>query len=152
MTNVIYILQRRSKKPDKDIGPTPGQVQWAKEGVDDSEDIRDFGIYHTSLNSYASEQDKLIATRLHDACEKQGLETPGTILWPTVSSTPVAEYHEKVLTKAFPWLFPGGIGDFLDSHEKEVSIDVWVKIMITYFDGRFAKDKAFSFFALNYMT
>lgn len=50
---------------------------------------------------------------------------------------------------AFPWLFPGGIGDvndFPNDNARE-----WAKMMTYFEDGRFAKDKQFCFMAENYI-
>ena len=72
--------------------------------------------------------------------------------FPTVSSSPCCEYRgTPIFSNAFPWLFPGGIGD-LD--ENKLSIPgyaaKWLKTMILYFDGRFCKDPTFCFYALNF--
>ncbi len=70
--------------------------------------------------------------------------------WPAVSDLPVNEFSDKRLfALAFPWLFPGGVGDVKD-HPGSVS--QWGKHMLFYDDGRFAKDKIFCFFALNYIV
>ena len=75
-----------------------------------------------------------------------------TISFPYVASTPVNEYDttEKIFCKAFPWLFPGGFGDFNDYSETKETVDHWMKRLLYYQDGRFARDKMWSFFALNY--
>ena len=75
------------------------------------------------------------------------------LIFPWVSEVPVDEYDkdECLFAKAFPWLFPGGLGDvngYCD--EEKLSIDGWAKKLLLYKDGRFAKDKMWSFFALNY--
>jgi hypothetical protein len=51
---------------------------------------------------------------------------------------------------AFPWLFPGGIGDFTDVSDDTLTAKKWAERMVTYEDGRFAKDKLWCFYALNY--
>jgi hypothetical protein len=71
-----------------------------------------------------------------------------------VSPDPVNEYDttEKIFCKAFPWLFPGGVGDFNGFRERKISATDWVARMLQYEDGRFASDKMWCFFALNYST
>jgi hypothetical protein len=60
-----------------------------------------------------------------------------------VSPEPVNKYDttEKIFCKAFPWLFPGGVGDFNDYRERNISATDWVDRMLQYEDGRFASDK-----------
>ena len=72
--------------------------------------------------------------------------------FPYVSTTPVNEFDttSKLFCKAFPWLFPGGCGDINDYSEIKESPDEWMKRLLYYQDGRFAEDKMWSFFALNY--
>jgi hypothetical protein len=71
-----------------------------------------------------------------------------------VSSDPVNEYDttEKIFYKAFPWLFPGGVGDLNDHREWKISATDWVARMLQHEDGRFASDKMWCLFALNYST
>ena len=75
-----------------------------------------------------------------------------SIDFPFVSETPIDEYDttNKLFCKAFPWLYPGGIGDFHDYSEEDEEIDQWMARLLYYFDGRFARDKMWCFFALNF--
>ena len=79
-------------------------------------------------------------------------DLPDTMNFPYVSSQPCNEFDEseKIFCKAFPWLFPGGVGDIHDFNNG-LSIEDWLKKLILYEDGRFAADKAFCFYALNYL-
>jgi len=52
---------------------------------------------------------------------------------------------------AFPWLFPGGIGDIKESREYDIDIADWAQNLLFYKDGRFAKDNLWCFFVLNYI-
>ena len=72
--------------------------------------------------------------------------------FPYVSTTPVNEFDttSKLFCIAFPWLFPGGYGDINDYSEIKETPDEWMKRLLYYQDGRFAEDKMWSFFALNY--
>ena len=47
-------------------------------------------------------------------------------------------------------MFPGGVGDFNDFREKNVSLRNWIQRLMYYEDGRFARDKIFGFFIMNY--
>ena len=75
-----------------------------------------------------------------------------TMNFPYVSDIPCNEFDEseRIFCKAFPWLFPGGVGDIHDFNNK-LSIEDWLKKLILYEDGRFAADKGFCFYGLNYL-
>ena len=72
--------------------------------------------------------------------------------FPYVSEVPVDEYDKtfKLFCKAFPLLFPGGVGDSNDPSNISESVDAWTEHLLHYYDGWFAKDKMWCFFALNY--
>jgi hypothetical protein len=80
------------------------------------------------------------------------LSVNGTIMdWPHVQTEAVREYDdENLFSKAFPWLFPGGTGDFNQFRDRNIDINDWVHILLRYEDGRFARDKMWTFYALNY--
>ena len=74
--------------------------------------------------------------------------------WPNVSTTAISEYDNiRIYTNAFPWLFPGGVGDITerptDNGGKQISTGKWARDMLHYYDGRFASDNVWPFFALN---
>jgi hypothetical protein len=59
-----------------------------------------------------------VAEEDNELCDviKVGTKSVPSLPWPYVSPDPVNEYDttEKLFCKAFPWLFPGGVGDFND--------------------------------------
>ena len=71
-----------------------------------------------------------------------------------VKAQPVSEYNDniRIFCLAFPWLFPGGKGDYCNRRDNKITIDIWMNHMLLYKDGRFAKDPMWSFFALNYSS
>ena len=72
--------------------------------------------------------------------------------WPTREIKPISEFSDtKIFCLAFPWLFPGGIGDIKDSRLYELELADWAENLLYYQDGRFAKDKLWFFFTLNYI-
>ena len=97
----------------------------------------------------ASEEDRVIAKAIERA------NTDGNIVlnWPSIGEKAVSEMtEEKIFTLAFPWLFPGGIGDFKDSRKnKKLSVSDWARRLMMYEDARFIKDKVFCFYAMNYV-
>jgi len=70
-----------------------------------------------------------------------------------VSKEPEDEYDGiPIFSNAFPWLFPGGIGDINYNKRKENGyIQKWAATMVHYYDGRFVKDNTWCFYALNYL-
>ena len=95
------------------------------------------------------QKDKNITSLLRESFAQSKATT--SMDFPYVSETPIDEYDltTKLFCKAFPWLFPGGVGEPGDSECKE-NIDAWAERLLYYYDGRFAKDKMWCFFALNY--
>ena len=70
---------------------------------------------------------------------------------PSFSETPISEYSDKrVFCMLFPWLYPGGNGDFNESRSIEINVKDWRSQQLYMVDGRLAKDKTWCFYALNY--
>ena len=129
-----------------DIGPAPKQAQPPEGDI-----VRNFGYINESGDARLSETDENITAALREAVKASANKKLLSVDWPSKSSKPVDEYDENVrlFVGAFPWLFPGGIGDPKDYPG---TLKEWGKHMLYYQDGRFAKDKFFSFFALNHIT
>jgi hypothetical protein len=73
---------------------------------------------------------------------KAGKEKGATIKWPAFGGSPIYEYGEKrVLCMLFPWLYPGGNGDFSESIKVDIGVKDWARQQLFVADGRFAKDK-----------
>jgi len=104
-----------------------------------------------------NEKDITVLHELEKECRKSPLTSPSgekiILPFPTVSKEPEDEYNGlPIFSNAFPWLFPGGIGDINYSKKKENGyVQKWVKAMVYYYDGRFVKDPTWCFYALNYM-
>jgi hypothetical protein len=89
-----------------------------------------------------------------DSSKKQRNSTIGdrTIKFPNVSVQPQSEFNGMpIFSNAYPWLFPGGVGD-LDQHNMQERgyVAKWLKTMTYYYDGRFCRDPTFCFYALNF--
>ncbi len=79
---------------------------------------------------------------------------PNTMEFPEVGTEAISEYDDdyRIFCCAFPWLFPGGVGDWADIPETEdTTVEEWAKYLLMYEDGRFARDKIWCFYALNYV-
>lgn len=131
-----------------DMGPAPKQAIEPRLGHGD---IGSFGFIDEGGQSPLSEHDKLINKSLQDSVNKSPNRRGIAYDWPERGEVPVSEYgNARIFTNAFPWLFPGGIGDVRDFPDKDIKD--WGKLLLYYEDGRFATDRLFSFFALNYIT
>ena len=132
---------------NSDMGPAASQtVDPARMG----DNVAAFGFTPTSGKSVLSEEDAKSNKVLRDAVSKSPNQKEIVVDWPDISDQPVNEYGDKkIFALAFPWLFPGGIGDVKDHPS---SISLWGKQMLFYEDGRFARDKIFCFFAMNYIV
>lgn len=58
---------------------------------------------------------------------------------------------KSIFCNAYPWLFPGGIGDLYDMKRGEWSVREWGRHLLRYFDGRFLQDQLFCLFVFNTM-
>ena len=75
--------------------------------------------------------------------------------------TSISEYDptKKIFSCAYPWLFPGGLGDVFD--DKWGGLDdrpgpiqnlrSWAKHLMRYYDGRFQKDHLFGLYVHNFI-
>ena len=133
---------------DKDKGPSERQVMDPFDQTIDPED-ETYGCLSGEKTQILHETDAKIADSVHKAIN--GKTTP-RINWPIRELKPISEYEDtKIFCLAFPWLFPGGIGDIKESRTHEVDMSEWAQNLLYYKDGRFAKDKLWSFFTLNYI-
>jgi hypothetical protein len=59
-------------------------------------------------------------------------------------------HHKLAIIMLFPWLYPGGNGDFNESRTVDIIVKHWARQQLFLADGRCAKDKTWYFYALNY--
>ena len=59
------------------------------------------------------------------------------------------DIEQLLMVNAFPWLFPGGIGDLYDPYYGKTSIKQWAKHLLHYCDGRFQSDHMFCWYVFN---
>lgn len=137
------------------MGPSPEVNIRPRE--DAAEDTTAYGVLVENVPTVPSEEDTMIAQTSIECTNKTGKDNIFTLKWPNIDNTsPISEYdcNEKIFASAFPWLFPSGLGDYMNLRNKEqkITADDWAKRLILYEDARFAKDKMFCFFVLNYCT
>ena len=114
-------------------------------------DIKHYGgILDTDIITH-NDNDITVIEELKSAC-KVDSSSP-IINFPAVSKEPEDEYDGlPIFSNAFPWLFPGGIGDINCNKKKEYGyVQRWAAIMLHYYDGRFVRDGTWCFYALNYV-
>lgn len=92
--------------------------------------------------------EKIIVKELQAAVKKSSKKIPA-MDFPQVHADPINEYEGfPLFASAFPWLFPGGIGDIYDNNRGETKdIHKWLEKLMRYKDGRFQNDRIFSFYA-----
>ena len=134
-----------------DLGPSISQVSDVLETEEYHEDVCGTAMQSNDECRFSKESGEVCET-IEDALKLS--VNKAVMPWPYVSPDPVSEYDEdaNLFPKAFPWLFPGGTGDFFQYREEALTASNWIKRMVLYVDGRFAKDKMWGFFALNFAS
>lgn len=130
---------------DDDIGPAPNQAVAPRQGVSE---VESFGYIDEGGNAHLSNTDQEINNLISNAkASANGSEI--TVDCPSVEQLPVSEYSTtRIFARAFPWLFPGGLGDVKDYPG---DMKDWAKMLNYFEDGRFTKDKFWCFFGMNYV-
>jgi Helitron helicase-like domain at N-terminus len=118
-----------------------------------ADDVQCFGYINEGGRGFLSEENNVINEELQASIRQ--MNDPNQVLmdWPALNSVAVSEYdNTHIFAGAFPWLFPGGYGDIKDHENAEKVIAEWGQRLLYYEDARFAKDKLFCFFAMNYIV
>jgi Helitron helicase-like domain at N-terminus len=132
-----------------DMGPCPSQ---ALDPRQIGNDIQAFGYVDEGGPSELSDKDVAVTSTLKAAVANSPNRKDITIDWPATGGTPISEFDNiKIFARAFPWLFPGGYGDIKDYDSPDKQLTSWGRRLLYYEDARFAKDKIFCFFAMNYI-
>ena len=130
-----------------DLGPIPDNGHIYKPLGDE---IAATGYIDTGGNSHLSDADTQINKELQKAVSQSKKKREMNMKWLDIAEKPVNEYGDKkIFALAFPWLFPGGFGDPKDFPR---TLGQWGSMMLFYEDARFAMDKIFCFFAINYIV
>jgi hypothetical protein len=129
-------------------GPAEAQTLLPTEDIDDLDD-ETYGNIGADDTPHLSMIDSKIMKEIDN---NKHLKISPRFAWPTRSVKPISEYStEKLFCMAFPWLFPGGIGDINEPRLHPIYVSDWAQNLLYYEDGRFAKDNLWSFFVLNYI-
>lgn len=132
----------------KDEPTTVSEVQTQTEG-----DEFDFYSESTTNTEKKFDDDSArIIKQLRSECENAGKEF-ASIQFPFVNEKPVNEYNtQRLFADAYPWLFPGGVGDISDHQNGDDDLSVWCKLLHRWKDGRFMRDDFFTFHIQNFIT
>ena len=130
----------------------PSQNQCVDPKLKATVDISAVGVHVCNSIPIINQKDQTIQTEITKTFNKTKQNC--TINWPTTGKIAINEYDQsnKIFCMGFPWLFPGGVGDFNDMKKNGSSVAEWGKRLLFYEDGRFASDDIFCFFVLNYIT
>ena len=136
----------------KDLGPSPKQTTEETEKEEYFEECSG-SIQQFMTDKNMSKKNKLVSLEINNAIQSNSKKMKKTAVmnWPYCDTEAMSEFGDNInlFCKAFPWLFPGGIGDFSQIPNKSESPEKWSQRMLWYEDGRFAKDKIWCFYTLN---
>jgi hypothetical protein len=155
LDDMFYVVKElKTNKDDNvtnaDMGPATSQCITPKEHATD---IGALGFVDEGGSAEMSEVDTRITEELEEAVMENTETAKKARDWPHINPSPVSEFGpRRIFIQAFPWLFPGGYGDIKDMPKSKNSLNDWGKRLLYYEDGRFASDKLFCFFCMNYIV
>ena len=133
---------------DECIGVSEEQTSMAR-GIHDPNMFDVSGVVEENAYTQTNDNDNETIQLLKEASASN---TQERVNWPQTSRIAIDEYRNNVFVNAFPWLYPGGIGDICDQHpEQHIEESQWARTQLRYFDGRFQKDPMWCFYALNFV-
>jgi hypothetical protein len=145
-----------SKAGAVDLGPSESQtLSGVSENPEDGcEADTVLGILPSIAPHLPKAKDVEVVNTINSGLDEHNKKHHTTIQFPYKSPTPINEYDKEnsLFTRAFPWLFPGGCGNFGQYREKKLTVNEWARNLLYYKDGRFAKDRIWCFFALDFAT
>ena len=111
------------------------------------------GVLPSSAPHLPKEKDEDVVETLNSGLNQHNKRNHTTIQFPYASPEPVNEYDQdsSLFTRAFPWLFPGGLGDFGQFRNKKINVGDWTRNLLYHKDGRFAKDRI-CFFCIGFCS
>jgi hypothetical protein len=108
----------------------------------------------STLSSRKRNEDVKIMHKIETSMKQNGHDI-SPLMFPRVDEDPVNEFTtNRLFADAYPWLFPGGIGDITNTNQKGktgVAFE-WAQRLLRWPDGRFMADELFSFHLPNFLT
>jgi hypothetical protein len=134
---------------EEDLGPAPSQVA---DVAGRPESV--MGMMPKSFEHLPKQKDNDVTVTIDQATKKGSKPGVPVVTFPYAAKEALSEYDadQRLFVKAFPWLFPGGIGDYHDHQQHQLTVNEWMQRCALYVDGRFAMDKMWGFYALNWAT
>jgi hypothetical protein len=118
-------------------------------GGNDTNDL--FSYTPSATERYAEKSSVDIINALKSTVDEVGGNV-AAIRYPHVSEIPLNEYNtQRLFADAYPWLFPGGLGDISQCHNSDNSLWEWSNLLHRWKDGRFMKDDFFSLHVQNFI-
>lgn len=105
-----------------DMGPAPKQAMDPSKMGDN---VQEFAYIDNGEKTNVQGTDKIIADTLREATRRSPKAKFISCEWPSQSTEPVCEWSTRIFANAFPWLFPGGIGDVKDFPRSRKSSPGW---------------------------
>ena len=139
-----------------DMGPSHSQtlsgLQYNSQEEEEAHTV--LGLLPSLSAHLPKEKDAHIVKSLINELDHSNKNHQTTIQFPYALPEPINEYEQdnSLFTRAFPWLFPGGFGDFGQFRDKKITVGDWARNLLYYKDGRFAKDRIWCFFVLDFAT
>jgi len=130
-------------------GPAEKQVMVpVEENIESAED-ETYGCISGEATRHLSSEDITIMETIK---RTKGIQVSPRTCWPKRGVEPISEYsNDPIFCYAFPWLFPGGVGDINEARQHKIEVADWAENLLYYEDGRFCADKQWCFFTLNYV-
>ena len=154
------VCENFGNQPEVNFDMVTEQIQqMAKEAGKKGQNVNFY--YNTSLQvnttRTVTQDDSDLESDNGDNYDKQNNYQPtkkDTISYPEVDTKPVDEFDKSIdiFSLAFPWLFPGGYGGLFGPQPTNLTPRQWLENCSYYEDGRFIMDKAFAYYALNFVN
>ena len=153
----IMRVHEQVQAVDEPVNKGVSETQCMEPLNDNNDEMECSGITGTNSPALVREAEEAMLGSLKTVHEEHAYKGNNqgvtTMDWPQRNTSPLSEWSGiSIFVNAFPWLFPGGVGDVSDPNQLDkVQHPNWGKQMLLQKDGRFARDKLWSFFALNYI-
>ena len=149
MHTIVKEVKEMPTQDEMDNGDDKGPAEKQTKADEKENDISNIGVISENEIPVLHEDDNKLEENLRSFLKNSTTKNMVTEPFPTIGKNPINEYDksQRIFCMAFPWLFPGGIGDPTDYCKQTKD---WGKHMLLFEDGRFARDDLFCFFAENY--
>ena len=112
-------IEVEGEEQDEDKGPAEKQCIAPRECA--MEDVMACGLLCETAPEKISEEDKELGNSIENILSSN--KSTARLHWPKIGNRALSEYNPniKIFCMAFPWLFPGGVGDYQDPKKCSLS-------------------------------